>query len=566
MTLVERTVHQPSGVDRRPGRPLGFHAAALAVLLVALFPLMSPGSAYTSDEGAYALQVKALELGGWEYEYRAAPHDPNGDFFPVVLTDKGANGDYYPYAKHPAFPLALRVATAVFGTLLGLHLLGLLAVVATAVAAWLLAAEVDPRLSRPAFWLAAAGPLLVNGYLLWAHAPSAAVAGLSLVAAVRVARRGLHGWAPVGLVAGLVGGVLLRSEGLLFAGAVVAALCWVLLRQHGVRAAIAAGVCLGVPPVATTWLEGRWVASIVNGTTQGVGVRGGSEGSYLAGRVEGGWHELFQTAYGNGRASTLGLVALLAVVGGGVLALRRSRPDGWLGRLIVPCAIAVAATAARYAAAPSEPVTGLFAAWPVALLGLVLVPWRSAPPAARFLGAVGGLYLLAILATQYPEGGGLEWGGRFLSPAIAIVAVLAVFGLHRRLQAMPDGLGRPAVGVLTALAVATAGFGLATVAHKRLDGADLVAAVARHPADVTITVEPSLPRLGWRHDADITWMYADQDDVPALLGRLHEQGVHQVAAVLPEDFPLDGLAYTRATTPDEPALASVHGKLVVFRQ
>ena len=77
------------------------------------------------------------------------------------------------------------------GRTFGLHLLNLLGVVGAAVAAWLLAGELDPRLRRPAFWLAAGGPVLVNGFLVWAHAPSAALAGLALVAAARIVRRGI---------------------------------------------------------------------------------------------------------------------------------------------------------------------------------------------------------------------------------------------------------------------------------------------------------------------------------------------------------------------------------------
>jgi len=546
--------------------PLRAHVALLALFLLVAFPLMTPDGAYTSDEGAYALQVQVLQDGGWAYEYRAAPHDPNGDFFPVVLSDEGADGRRYPYAKHPAFPLLLRAVSAVVGLVLGLHLLQLAAVVTTAAAAWLLAAEFDRSLSRPAFWLAAASPVLVNGYLIWAHAPSAAVAGLSLVAALRTAKGGLRGWPPVAL-AGLTAGVILRSEALLFAGAVVAALAWTMLRQHGVMTAAVTAAAVGAPPALATYLEGKWVNSIVGAATQGLGVRHGQGDAYLVGRVKGGWHELFRGDYANDTASMLTLIALVAVVVFGAMALRRHNPHGWLGRLVVPCAIAVVALGARLALAPGEPVSGLFAAWPVALLGLLLVPWRAARPAVRMLGAAGGLYLVAVLATQYPQGGGLEWGGRFLSPAITPIAVLAVLGLRDRIKMLAgadDSRRRAAFAALTAVAVASATLGLATVGWRKVTTGRLVAAVARHPADVTVTVEPSLPRLGWRLDGEIPWMHADPGEVPRLLATLREQGVHRVAALLPEDFPLDGLAYDQAEVTHEPALAALHGKLVVF--
>ena len=113
---------------------------------------MSPTATFTSDEGAYALQVRALQDGSWAYDYKAAPSTPRATSFPIILSD-GSGGHHYPYVKHPAFPLLLLGSATLFGTALGLHLPGLLGVVGAAVAAWLLAKE----LGRPA------GPARVLG-------------------------------------------------------------------------------------------------------------------------------------------------------------------------------------------------------------------------------------------------------------------------------------------------------------------------------------------------------------------------------------------------------------------
>ena len=134
--------------------------------------------------------MRALDEGSWAYEYRAAPFDPAGDSFPIILSDKGPGG-YYPYIKHPGYPLLLLGTTRVFGEALGLHVPGLLGIVGAAMAAWFLARELDARLARPAFWMTVAGPVLVSGYVVWAHAPSAAMAGFALVGAARIARRGI---------------------------------------------------------------------------------------------------------------------------------------------------------------------------------------------------------------------------------------------------------------------------------------------------------------------------------------------------------------------------------------
>lgn len=574
MTLVERTPRAPGRGRGASGgwlwrlwsAPLWAHAAALALVVLAAFPLMTPLGSFTSDEGAYALQVEALGRGQWEYEYRAGRFDPEGEHFPLVLTDRGEGG-YYPYAKHPAYPMALRAAVALLGVTAGLHVLGLLAVVATAAAGWLLAAEVDRALSRPAFWMAASGPVLVNGYLLWAHAPSAALAGLSTVAAVRVARRGVSGWPPVALAVGLAAGVLLRSEALLFAGAVVLAVAWARTWRDGWARSAAGAAAVGLPAVVAVWVERAWANSIVGDVGQTLGVRESGRGtSYLVGRLNGGWHELFQPAYGGTVAALLGLTALVAVAAFGAMALGRDNERGWLGRLLLPLAVAAVAMAGRMVMAPTEPVTGLFAAWPVALLGIALVRWRGAPEAVKVVGAIGAVFVLAVLATQYPEGGGREWGGRFLSPATAIVAVLAVSGIRRAVASRPgpDAARRVATAAVAAVAGLSTVLALTTVGRARAESDRLTAAVARHRADVTISVEPSLPRLSWRADDQVAWMLARPDEVAGLLDALHARGASSVAAVLPAGFPVEGSPFARVTTFDEPALAARNGFVAVF--
>ncbi len=561
MRVIERGTRGPAPARRGPVRrvwdaPLWAHAATLALLVLALFPFMTPEGAFTSDEGAYALQVDALSQGRWDYEYKAAPLDPEGDHFPLVLGDE-RDGRFYPYIKHPAYPLLLRGVTAIAGEVLGLHLLALAAVVVTAAAAWLLAAEVDRRLSRPAFWLAAASPVLVNGYLIWAHAPSAALAGLALVAAVRIAREGPSPRRLAALAALLAAGALLRSESLLFAGAVVAALGWSVLRRHGwARAALTAGSVSGSVVVAAL-AEERWIASITGGRTSTVAVRGGG-GSYLAGRVSGAWHELAgSSAFGDAAGTALALVGAATLVVFGWIALRARRPH-WAQDLLVGCGIAGVAYGARLVVAPHNPITGLVAAWPVAVLGVALVRWRKVGPELRWLGAASALFLLAVLATQYPQGGGLEWGGRFLSPAAVPLAVLAAAGLVDALAAARD---RPVparhlvAGALAGVAALTAVSGLATTGSMRAREMRLAEAVARHPAEVTVTTARSLPRSAWHLDDRITWMIAEESELGSLLSRLRAAGVRRVSVLTGAGTPVARISpYPRAERVREPSV------------
>jgi hypothetical protein len=558
---------RPSFLHRAWRLPLWAHALALAVVLAALLPVMSPRSAFTSDEGAYALQVAALENGSWAYDYQAGRFDPAGDNFPIILSDRGPGGDshFFTYVKHPSWPLLLRGTTAALGDTVGLHVLGLLGVLAVAVAAWLVAGELEPRLRRPAFWLAAGSPVLVNGFAIWAHAPSASLAGLALVAAARIVRRGPTPGAVAGAAAALVGGVLLRSEGLLFAGALALALAVVCRRTVGWTRAVGVFGCLAVPAVAAAILERRWVEGIVGGPTQPLAVRQTGSSSFLDGRVRGAWHELFQGHFSESSAALPVLAGLLLVVVLGFLALRRWGPRSRL--LLAGGAVGAGLLLVlRMSAHPHEVVTGLLPAWPVAVLGVLLVRWRGAVPVIRLLGATVALFVAAIVATQYPEGGGLEWGGRFLSPVVVGLAVLAAAGLVRALDEVPRPDRRQATALVAVVGLAWAGFGLATAGALRAREDAIVAALARHPGQVVVTTRPAYPRLAWRAGDRLAWMLTDTAGLPALVTDLRDQGVTDMVLVVPATDDLAGLDGFRSVTEEkEPALADDGMKVVVLR-
>ena len=549
-------------VRRAWAAPLWAHAAVLAVLLLALFPLMRPTSAFTSDEGAYALQVEALENGSWVYDYRAAPLDPEGRAFPIVLSDSGPKGSFT-YVKHPAYPLLLQASSRLVGRTLGLHLFGLLGVIGAAVASWLLAGQLDARLRRPAFWLAAGGPVLVSGFLIWAHAPSAALAGLALAAAARIVRRGLTPWAVVAMTSTLAGGVLLRSEGLLVAGAVAVSLATVrFVQTRRLITAVTVGAVTAGPALLVAVVERWWVSSIVGGAYAGVAGQGStSSSSFVADRLTGAWHVLFKGWFIDAGAGVPVLAALAVVAGGGYIALRRP------GRgLAVVVLVAVALLAVRLAAHPHDPVTGLLSAWPLAALGVLLFRWRDAGPVAWLIGGTAGVFVLATLATQYPEGGGLEWGGRYLSPALVPLSVLAVAGLARAVAGVQEADRRRAVALLAALGVTTAAFSVATAGALRAREDRIIAAVERHPSPVMVTTRPALPRLAWRAGDRLNWMLTDDAGLPALLASLRAQGVSDVSVLAGRQVSLSALAaYPILEEQQEPALADDGMRMVIAR-
>ena len=486
------------------------------MVLLALFPLMSPDSAFTSDEGAYALQARANAEGRDDYEYKAQDVDPDGRWFPIVMSQRGPNG-WFTYAQHPAYPRALGVMVDVFGERVGLHVLSALGAIGVAVAAWLLAREVDGDLSRPAFWIAALSPALVNAYLLWAHALSAAVAGLTLLAAVRVGSRGWRRPAALGLVVGVVAGSLLRSEGVLFALACGAVIFW--LSRRVLSAAVPVLVA-----GATYAAEREWTARLLGGPH--ADPDRAPTGFFVTDKVRGAWHELVQGAYDNERVGLLAVIALLLLVVLVVPALRRG--SGGRETLIV-IGVAVALYGARWALARRDPVTGLLTAWPVAVVGVLCLSWRRAPVMLRSLVAGAAVFVAAVLATQYAVGGGLEWGGRFLSPVIVPAAVVAAAGLASRRD---DRRVSMAVGVL---AVITAAMALGIVGGLRARQDEQVAAVGRHLSPHTVTDVPALPRVGWRLDDETAWMLASDDDVEQAVDALRRKGARRITVVVSDD-------------------------------
>ena len=525
MLTVERPSSAPApvqeGIARRAwGVPLWGHALAFAVLLVALAPLMHLGTTFTSDEGAYALQARTLADGTWGYEYKAEGLDPERRWMPLLKADVSDDA-IYPYARHPAFPRALQAAVAVFGEPVGLYAWSVLGALLLAVACWLLAAEVAPGAERAAFWVGAAGPVAVNAYLVWGHALSAAVGGLAVVAAVRFLRRGPSAATCAWLAASLVAGALLRSEGLLFAVAVGIGLAVAVARSRGaVRGAVAGAVAV-VPVGAAVAIETAWQRGLFGaGYSQVTGRR--SAESFLAGRVRGAWHELLAGAVGDQTAALFVLVAVALVVW--AAAVRRREPT----MAVVAVAAAAALYAVRLIVQDEEPVTGLLAAWPVALLGLALVPRRRLlePPVA-LVAATTALFAAAVLATQYAEGGGWEWGGRFFSPALAPLAVLAVVGLRA------GGLDRRALAALAALTVLPVVLGLGVLVGVRSSSGPFFDEVERvaSAAPLAVTTIEHLPRALWEPDDRIAWMMAPEDDLGLLLDDLADQDVPELVLV-----------------------------------
>ncbi|MDQ1397890.1 MAG: hypothetical protein QOG64_3149, partial [Acidimicrobiaceae bacterium] len=439
-----------------------------------------------------------------------------------------------------------RALVAGAGETVGLHLLSVVGALAVALAAWALATEADPKLARAAFWIAATSPALVNGTIVWAHSLSAALAGGAVLAAVRIGRRGLRAGDAAALAGCLVGGVLIRSEGLLVAVALVLVLGVVRLVRAGVRAGMAAAVVAGLPALLAVEVENRWKARLIGMPASMRGVRQDS-GSYLTGRVTGVWHDFLSPHYLNARTGLIGSVALAVIVFGAIL-WRRQGPQARGERdIAVALLVGMAVMVVNAVVSPGGTVTGLLAAWPLLLVGLVMWRWRPASEVERMAMAIALLVGLGVAATTYPDGAGLNWGGRFLSPAIVPLAVVAAGALRRALLAKPARARIELTAVLVVVALVPALIGLASVRIVRSNAGAYIDEVVAAGAPVVVTDESALPRAAWRAP-NIAWLLVPPDEVADALGRLRDSGFPRVAVIEGTDLPASALQDVRSVS------------------
>lgn len=541
----------PGPVRRAWALPLWCHALCLAGLLVALAPFLGLDDTFVIDEGAYAIQVRSLDEGSWEYTYAAQTFDEEGRWMPLSKSTQSERG-WFPYVKHPTYVVALLAATRVAGDVLGLHLLGVLGALGVAVAAWLVAGEVDRRASRGAFWIAASGPVAVNAFLMWAHAPSAALGGFATLAAVRLTRavRARH---LALLLACVVAGVLVRAEGLLFAIALALGLLVAGWKERSwtARAGVP-GLCVAAAGGAA-FLEQRWRSAVIGSAypTQGfregaalpVGSGGDSLGlvDWVEGRIDGAWHSLFQGSFNENLGIVLVAVALVFLAYAAWTA-RRLRP-GWQRDVELALAVALALYVIRFVTGSNESMIGLFAAWPVVLLGLALFR-RAGHRAEVVLPVTVAAFLLAVVATQYRGGGGFEWGGRFLSPSLVPMAVLACVGVRRSLLAERRP-ARQTLVLLSALAVVPTLAGLFLVGTARHRNGELIDEVTAGDPKLVVTNVVGLAPFGWRTYPDVGWMVAPPSEFGEIAARLEAGGVGEVTVMGPARLdPADLAPYT----------------------
>lgn len=542
------------------------HALGLAVVLAALVPWLGAGAIMSADEGAVLAQLEVLDAtGGWALPNPLPTVDPDGRWFGLEKSE--TNGaDLFPYAKHAAYPAAVRPLYAIGGkgAVVAASAAGTWA---AAVLAALLARRLDRRLDVATLWtVGIVSPLFFDSFWAIAHSIGAAFATGAVLAATGAAgavggRRVGGGLAAVAV--GVVGAAWFRSEGVLLGLALGAAVALVSVApavaawRHGRapdgararsgrdvlaavdRRGLAVAVTAGAAALAAWWTDARWSSRIIGTSVEPFRVRTGSEG-WVAGRLEGLWNTVLrpQLSTPNLTWALLTAMATLAVIAA-VYARRRPSEDA----LIRTAAVAAALCALVALALPKAPVPGLAVAFPMLPVGLVLVRRPTLRSTAASIAlATFGLFVVAVSATQYAAGGSMEWGGRYFHlaiPALVPVLLVSVREAAGRLDATTARVAGASLAVVAgALVVVAAGAivrlqGLAPPVVTEIVRAADATVDARHPGGpVVVSNMVATGRFAWEHSVHSRYLTVPRaGDLPEVARRLSDAGVTEFVYV-----------------------------------
>ncbi|MGH9155607.1 MAG: hypothetical protein ACRD1K_07210 [Acidimicrobiales bacterium] len=542
MTVVsERATSATRAIRHRivPRRdtPLVFHLFLLALVLLALVPVVGTGASFSADEGAVIAQARSLSKGdGWIVEHPVPEADPSGTHYPLELSARGPKG-VAPFAKHPLYPVLLAGADRLGGVsaMVALSLLGTLAAAGLAA---LLARRIDPVLARPTLWVTGlATPLLFDGFVVIAHTLGAAAGAAAVLSALAAIERRSR-WAVVGVAAAIGFAVLLRSEAVLFAfalatvcavAALVSARRWRYL-VVGSASVLAAGAGLAASKV--------WARSIVGGAVTSTGGGAQPDIGFLAARAHSFALTWLRPSYGDAPTSAdIALVVMLAALALGVFAARRHPTDGT--SIAMLAGMAAASSLAALVAAPTNLVPGLLVAFPLGAAGLFLLSREAlSAPATRMVAGVFAVFAAAVAATQYATGGSGEWGGRYFSMGLPLLVPVALHALSRQRARVGARTFERAALALSVCSLAMATMALGSIRSTHQFTGRLVAAIGSagkiaDPAGkpVIVTADPAMPRLAWPTFDRQRWLLARSGEIGDLAGRLRAGGVRQMVLV-----------------------------------
>ena len=530
-------------VRRMWGAPLWAHVLTLLVVLLVMLPVLDVHWQWSADEGAVLAQAQQLaDGGGWRFPVPFPEVDPQGEWFPIHLSERAADGQWVSYAKLPLYPVVVSVLLGSLG-LPGVVLLGVAGTLVAAVCAALLVSGSSPGARRSTMWaVGLATPLFFYAYSVIAHSIGAAVVGLAAVGCQRWCRSGRTPW--LLLVAGaVVVAIAVRNEAVLMVAAATFVFC-VLAWRRSDRRLFAAALAVVVPALAMFLVNRVWYSRILDGGGDLRPPSLGEEAGFLASR----WSGLVATTIRSGEHNLLLLAAL-------VLALAAMLIRRRVASTLVVAGLGVTAMVLTLVSAVLQPlgnVPGLLLVTPILVAGLLLVVKDDVKGSPGVGLAVFSVFALGVLAAQYGVGGAGEWGGRFFAMGLPILVPVAVVALSRTRATTPE-TGRILVTTIVGMSLILAGLATATLrnAHELTEQVVTTVAevAARTPAGdggspVVISTTPAVARLAWRDLPSGRWLLVEEDDLTLPIEqneafrRLNEAGVEAVTVTIVPGYEL----------------------------
>ena len=438
------------------GSGLNSHGEKLKGLTLAFVGAAYVGAAAWAGQQAFwspdssIRYVQLVSLLRQRYEDVAAVYpgawlDPEARFYPV---SKGfaAPRDGKVYLLYPPFFPALVAPFFRAAGRAGLVIVPMVAGLVTVWLSWLWLRQFGSGVAQLGGVLVGVGtPLIVYGVVFWDHSlvTALATAGLYLLSTGETSgewRRLL-----AGIVLGI--GTWFRNEGYVFAAALLAASA-VALPRRSVGSLAAGLVCGAAPGWAMNWhLYGHPLGLKGLAGVEAARARFGGLGGWLWQRALAAYDLLFSTEQFQNALEPLRVAESLgfaAVVFAASLLLRAGlRTGNGVSAMFAGAAVALAT--AWLVTRPDAEVMGLIPAVP-ALGGLAI--WRPYTGQERLVGSAALLYVAAVVAVG--SVGGLQWGPRYLLPAVPALGWLCCVALARGWHAT-DGAMRRAVAVCGAL-------------------------------------------------------------------------------------------------------------------
>lgn len=516
--------------------PLWLHAAVLALVLTALAVAIGTRSSFITDEAYVQIQLDELDRSGrWTLPHPLPAVDPEGDAFPLHGATEYDDG-FTLYGKHPALVYLYRPVHDAFGTG-GLVAVSVLGTVAAAMVAARLAERLRVGSGPLALWLVGAGsPLFFDAFVVHAHTVAAATAALAAYGALRAIEERAVAWGLLAVAAALCA-ALLRTEGVLYAAALGAAVVGVGLARRRVVVAVLGGA-VGAAGAAAVLLDRWWSSQIAEGALVGSVPAARSGATYLGGRVSSLAYTMVMPGYrGITVPEALTAVGAVLVIVGIVAVHRRPSDPGAVALPIAGAAVLLVRSGMEWG-----PVPGLLLAFCVAVGGVLVVHRsRLAQPPVRLILVTVAIYAVGVAVTQYESGGHTEWGGRYFALAVPLLGVVAAVALQDAWSGWERSRARAVQGALVAVAVALAVLSVSTVRsshdrnRERSDGV-LAAAAALAPAGdgglaVVVTEDDQVPRLARGRYGEVRFLLVRPAAMERYLTRLGELGIEELLIV-----------------------------------